>query len=578
METTPRSQKPTLLNAQEAWTWQERRAAGALGWIVVILVGMPSLGVALISAIFNAEFSWSIGGGWQEKIAWAAASLALSCLVIGIPIARPYLRERRPEVARWSLWLWVGLLIFSCFGAVAFLSTSQSRPPVPVHVEQPAPMPTPPLDEIRELEAELSKAVGDGLPARVNCEMGQARECHNPTERARILEKIKRAAALETKLFALEKAKQRGELAPLPPPAPASAPKRIEAPAPETLSAAIVQKLLSIFVATLIEAASAIGLWIAAESYVGIVHRKRFYVTTGGTMDTIEDDPAFERSSNLSPLTQTEGKAVEWLWPQVVPLGKLTLLGGLPGLGKSQITIAIAATLSKGESWPAGSGRAQRGATLLLVSEDDIADTVKPRLQAAGADNRYVYATDGAFDLAEDLERLKQLAREISNLRLIVFDPISRYISGRSPAKTRAALDAYNLWAARNRIASIGIRHPPKGKQANAQNLFSGSAEEIRIARGAWIALPDPQIANRGLLLLAKSNHIADKRGFAYRIQGVTLSSGIETSRIVWEHARVDGTADDYLAGAFGNIRPRRQQRAQCAPAPGGGPKLRIVR
>ena len=119
------------------------------------------------------------------------------------------------------------------------------------------------------------------------------------------------------------------------------------------------------------------------------------------------------------------------------------------------------------------------------------------------------------------------------------------------------------LWAARNRIASIGIRHPPKVKQANAQNLFSGSAEEIRIARGAWIALPDPKNADPGLFLLAKSNHIADKRGFAYRIEGVTLASGITTSRVAWENGRADGTADDYLAGAFGSIRPGRQQKAK---------------
>ena len=568
------ARKPVAM--QEAWTWQERRAAGALGWIVVIFVGVPSLAVALISAVFNAGFAWEIGGDWQETIAWVTASLALSCLVIGLPIARPYLRERRPDVARWSLWLWLGLLAFSCLGATAFLFAKEARPRPPVRIEQS--IQEAPRDEIAERQAELDEVMGeDGLPARRNCETGQAQGCRNLWDRARMLARIRSAAQLETKLDALKQAKRRAEMGP--PPAPKPAPQRIEEPAArESLSSVIVQKALSVFVATLIEAASAIGLWIAAEAYVGIVQRNRFFVTPGATMDTLEDTPEVERTSNLPPLTQTQERAIEWLWPQVIPQGKLTLLGGLPGLGKSQITIAIAATLSRGESWPAGSGRAVRGATLLLVSEDGIADTVKPRLQAAGADIRYVYATDEPFDLVEDLERLKMMVREISDLRLIVFDPISRYISGRSPAKTRAALDAYNLWAARNAIASIGIRHPPRGKQVNAQNLFSGSAEEMRIARGAWIALPDPSTPHRALMLLAKSNHIADKRGFAYRIESVTLPSGIKTSRIVWEQARVDGTADDYLAGAFGSLRPRPQKPQPLATPPSGRPNLSVVR
>ena len=114
--------KVVEFNAQQAWTWQERRAAGALAWIVVIFVGVPSLVVALISTVFNAGFVWEISADRQEKIAWLSASLALSSLVIGLPVARPYLRERQPDVARWSLWLWVALLVFSSFGASAFLS------------------------------------------------------------------------------------------------------------------------------------------------------------------------------------------------------------------------------------------------------------------------------------------------------------------------------------------------------------------------------------------------------------------------------------------------------------------------
>lgn len=535
--------KVVEFNAQQAWTWQERRAAGALAWIVVLFVGAPSLVVALISMMFNAGFVWEISGDWQEKIAWLSASLALSSLVIGLPVARPYLRERQPDVARWSLWLWVGLLAFSSFGASAFLFAKEVRPQPPVHIEQSAPR-----DEIAGLEAELDKVVGPyGLPARRNCEMGQPIECRNLSERAHVLANIKRAAELETKLLALQKAKKRAEMGP--PPAPAS--KNVEGVAStKAIGSAILQKAMSVFVATLVEAASAIGLWIAAEAYVAILDKKRRVLSTGASAT---GEPLLEtaRPGNLPSLNGTQAKPVQWLWPQVMPAGKLTLLGGLPGLGKSQITVSMAAIISRGDAWPAGNKQAPRGATLFLVSEDDIADTVKPRLEAAGADMGLVFATNEPFDLSVDLEGLKALAEQIPDLRLIVFDPISRYVKGTTPAKTRASLDAYNMWAAARGIASIGIRHPPKGKAANAQNLFSGSAEEIRIARGAWIALPDLAAANRAFFLLAKSNHIADKRGFAYRIEGVRLPGGIKTSRIVWENKRIAGTADDYLAATM---------------------------
>ena len=123
----PQSERLSNSVPPEAWTYQERKAASALAWIIVVFVGAPSLAVALISAVFNAGFAWNIGADWQERVAWIAASVALSGLVIGLPIARPYLRERRPEVATWALWLWLALLVFSTLGAAAFLFAKRDQ-------------------------------------------------------------------------------------------------------------------------------------------------------------------------------------------------------------------------------------------------------------------------------------------------------------------------------------------------------------------------------------------------------------------------------------------------------------------
>jgi hypothetical protein len=250
--------KVVEFGSPEAWTYQERKAASALAWIIVLFVGVPSLAVALISAVFNAGFAWGIGADWQERIAWVAASLALSALVIGLPIARPYLRERRPEVATWALWLWLALLVFSTLGAGAFLFAKRDQA-APHVAEQLAPTPR---NEIAALEDERD-AIG-GLPTKLDCISGRDPECSGIAERWRMLRLIDRANEIEDRIVGLRSAPRR----------PATAPARQHDVAAASPAGEVLKKALSVFVATLIEAASAIGLWIAAEAYVAILREK----------------------------------------------------------------------------------------------------------------------------------------------------------------------------------------------------------------------------------------------------------------------------------------------------------------
>ena len=76
---------------------------------------------------------------------------------------------------------------------------------------------------------------------------------------------------------------------------------------------------------------------------------------------------------------------LRWLWPRRIPLGKLTLIAGDPGLGKSLVTIDIAARVSKGSGFPDGAP-CEPGDVIILSAEDDAEDTIRPRLDAAGAD------------------------------------------------------------------------------------------------------------------------------------------------------------------------------------------------
>src|SRR5205823_3028494 len=81
-------------------------------------------------------------------------------------------------------------------------------------------------------------------------------------------------------------------------------------------------------------------------------------------------------------LSDVKPEPVEWLWTSRIAAGKLTLFAGDPGLGKSQITIDIAARITTGSSWP-DDGQAPVGNVIILSAEDGIADTLRPRFEAA---------------------------------------------------------------------------------------------------------------------------------------------------------------------------------------------------
>jgi RecA-family ATPase len=83
-------------------------------------------------------------------------------------------------------------------------------------------------------------------------------------------------------------------------------------------------------------------------------------------------------------------RSVSWLWPNRIALGKVTMLAGEGGLGKTNVLMDIAARCTRGGTWPDGAGNAPAGKVLILTGEDDPEDTIAPRLEAAGGDRSQV--------------------------------------------------------------------------------------------------------------------------------------------------------------------------------------------
>ena len=130
-------------------------------------------------------------------------------------------------------------------------------------------------------------------------------------------------------------------------------------------------------------------------------------MTYGTSIEHLNDNPDQQLAPSktsvagaepeLISLADVEPEQVEWLWPDRIPLGKLTTLAGDPGLGKSFLTLDIAARVSEGRSWPDETAN-ERGSVILLSAEDDLADTIRPRLDAAEADVARILALEAIPD------------------------------------------------------------------------------------------------------------------------------------------------------------------------------------
>lgn len=259
-------------------------------------------------------------------------------------------------------------------------------------------------------------------------------------------------------------------------------------------------------------------------------------------------------------MSDVESQPLAWLWPGRIPLGKLTLLAGDPGLGKSFLTCDIAARISTGAGWPDGAAGGEVGSVIMLNCEDDAADTIRPRLDAAGADLSRVFVLDGideaasdhgtakrrAFSLERDIPTLETMLQQHSDCRLIVIDPISGYC-GRTDShrntEVRGLLAPLAELAARHRAAVVAVTHLSKGDGGKAAYRAIGSVAFVAAARAAWAVAKDPHDETRRLLLPIKMNLGRIPTGLAFQVESNLHGEGV----LRWDAEPVLMNADELL-------------------------------
>ncbi|MGA7741808.1 MAG: bifunctional DNA primase/polymerase [Polyangia bacterium] len=273
-------------------------------------------------------------------------------------------------------------------------------------------------------------------------------------------------------------------------------------------------------------------------------------------------------------VADVKAERVRYLWSGRVPLAKLTLFVGDPGIGKSTVAVDLAARVSVGTEMPHADGEAAAvnapAAVVLLTAEDGLADTVRPRLEAAGADLRMVHVIksvrltggqEAAPSLPRDSEQIEKIVAEKA-AKLLVIDPLMAFLGSKIDSwkdqSVRAALAPLAALAERTGAAVVAIAHLNKKIGASALQRSGGSIGLVAAARSVLLFGHDPNdsAGGRRVVAPAKGNLSRFACSLAYTIEEAPPSGA---GRIRWQ-GRSQHTADGLLA-------PRLQEHSVLAAA-----------
>jgi putative DNA primase/helicase len=295
------------------------------------------------------------------------------------------------------------------------------------------------------------------------------------------------------------------------------------------------------------------------------------------TGETIEVSIQCVSASSIEP------EPILWLWDNRIPLGKLTVFCGPPDTGKSTAAVDIVARGTCGKEWPDCTNQREPFDVLMLVSEDDLSDTVVPRLIVAGANLERVHfakraiissqakRTDRQIALDTDLEAIEKVLVANPKIKLVVLDPISSYLGKlkkNGEEDIRWVLTLMKELAERTQVAVVSIDHFNKNIQQAGIHRLSGAGALAAVPRAVWAFVKDADDEEKltRLMLNAKLNVVSEakKAGLKYRFKTVQLPIKerlVDLSVIDWQ-GKSDSNLDDVL---HKQNDPEKGKRGACA-------------
>jgi hypothetical protein len=258
----------------------------------------------------------------------------------------------------------------------------------------------------------------------------------------------------------------------------------------------------------------------------------------------------------LRPLSELRSSEVSWLWPGRLALGKLAMLDGDPGLGKSLLALDLCARLSTGRPMPDGSPGPEVCNCLVLNAEDSEQDTIRPRLVALGADLECIFVLRPQEDPAELLRlpthtAMLEEALAQTRARLVVLDPIvaflDRSVCCQSDQSVRTALQPLRVVAEKFLCVVGMVRH--LNKQTGGRSLYrgGGSIGFQGACRSSWLVGADPTQPGRRVLAQVKNSLGPPQPSLAFTLEGEPGTA----PRLTWLGSS-PLTADELAAGSVG--------------------------
>lgn len=224
----------------------------------------------------------------------------------------------------------------------------------------------------------------------------------------------------------------------------------------------------------------------------------------------------FERDIEATP--------VHWLWYPYIPLGKITIMQGNSGEGKTMLALNIAAALSHGEGLPGDTALREPIDIIYNTAEDGLSDTIKPRLLAASADcNRIHTINERVNTITMTDDRIELNVMDIG-AKLLILDPIQAYLG--SNVDMNKANEVRPIFARLGRIAEdnncaiVLIGHKGKNQTYSDINALLGSMDQVAAARSVLTVMQHPKDKSQSIIAHTKSSLAPKGRSLAFHING----------------------------------------------------------